>query len=147
SLDRGRAEDLAQETFLQLHRSRHTYRAPRPVRPWAFGIARYVFLADRRRARRRPETLLDAPDLESLLGGWAPDYAERRQLGEVLSRLRPDQREILVLRFAWGLSHEDLAAVLAIRPGAAKVRVHRALRQAQALLDDPKAGAAAGRLH
>lgn len=44
--DVGRASDLVQETFLQMHRSRHTYLPGRPVRPWAFAIARYVCLED-----------------------------------------------------------------------------------------------------
>ena len=46
--DLDRAQDLLQETFLQMHRSRHTYTPPRPVKPWAFGIARHVHLMDRR---------------------------------------------------------------------------------------------------
>ena len=38
-LEPSTAHDLAQQTFLELHRARHTYRPPRPVRPWVFGIA------------------------------------------------------------------------------------------------------------
>ena len=45
---RGAARDLLQEAFLELHRSRRTYRPGLPVRPWVYGIARNVLARDRR---------------------------------------------------------------------------------------------------
>src|ERR1700751_2344864 len=45
------ADDLLQETFLQMHRSRAAYNAAYAVRPWVFGLARNVFLMNRRAAR------------------------------------------------------------------------------------------------
>ena len=47
------ADDLVQETFLQMHRSRRTYEPGRPVMPWVFAIARHVYLMHRRRTARR----------------------------------------------------------------------------------------------
>ena len=47
------AEDLVQDTFVQLHRSRRTYEPGRPVTPWVFAIARHVFLMNRRTTGRR----------------------------------------------------------------------------------------------
>src|SRR5262245_51975016 len=47
------AEDLVQDTFLEIHRSRRSYRPPRPVRPWVFGLARNVLHRHRRAAWRR----------------------------------------------------------------------------------------------
>ena len=40
--DRSVVNDLVQDLFLEVHRSRRTYTAPLPVRPWIFGIARNV---------------------------------------------------------------------------------------------------------
>jgi len=59
------AEDLLQDTFLQVHRARHTYTPPRPVRPWIYAITRHVALMHLRSARRRKEVLPDdrLPDL------------------------------------------------------------------------------------
>src|SRR5262245_66681640 len=51
--DAALADDLLQETFVQMHRSRHTYEPGRPVTPWVFAIARHVFLMHRRRTGRR----------------------------------------------------------------------------------------------
>ena len=47
-----RADDLVQETLLQLHRARHTYDSAYPLMPWAMAIARHVWLMDRRTASR-----------------------------------------------------------------------------------------------
>ena len=47
------ADDLLQETFLQMHRSRAAYNPKYAVRPWVFGLARNVFLMNRRAARVR----------------------------------------------------------------------------------------------
>src|ERR1700759_5351095 len=44
------ADDLLQETFLQMHRSRAAYNPKYAVRPWVFGLARNVFLMNRRAA-------------------------------------------------------------------------------------------------
>ena len=49
------ADDLLQETFLQIHRSRAAYNPAYAVKPWVFGLARNVFLMNRRAARRRAE--------------------------------------------------------------------------------------------
>jgi RNA polymerase sigma-70 factor, ECF subfamily len=46
------ADDLLQETFLQMHRSRAAYNPNYAVRPWVFGLARNVFLMNRRAARQ-----------------------------------------------------------------------------------------------
>src|SRR5262249_35190317 len=46
------ADDLLQETFLQMHRSRAAYNPAYAVKPWVFGLGRNVFLMNRRAARR-----------------------------------------------------------------------------------------------
>src|SRR5207302_10042525 len=51
--DRTLAEDLTQDTFLQMHRSRRTYEPGRAVTPWVFAIARHVYLMNRRSVGRR----------------------------------------------------------------------------------------------
>src|SRR5262249_50580416 len=45
-------DDLLQEAFLQLHRSRAAYNPAYAVRPWMFGLARNVCLMNRRATRR-----------------------------------------------------------------------------------------------
>ena len=49
------ADDLLQETFLRIHQSRAAYNPAYAVKPWVFGLARNVFLMNRRAARRWAE--------------------------------------------------------------------------------------------
>jgi RNA polymerase sigma-70 factor, ECF subfamily len=127
--DRTRAEDLAQETFLQLHRARHTYHAAYPVMPWVMAIARHVYLMDRRTASRRPHYVAEehAPE-----GHVAPDV-ERHVAGapvrSALRRVNPDRRGALLLHHVGGWSFREIARKLGIRETAAKLRSSRGMSQ------------------
>ena len=123
--DRARAEDLAQETFLQLHRARRTYDPAYPVMPWVMAIARHVYLMDRRTASRRPQYV----DMEALPErGVAPD-ADARLRGapvrEALTRVKPDQRDAVLLHHVGGWSFREIARRFGIREAAAKLRSSR----------------------
>jgi RNA polymerase sigma-70 factor (ECF subfamily) len=123
--DRTHAQDLLQESFLQFHRSRRAYRPDLPVRPWAFAIARNVWLMDRRLRSRRPQTggeLIDPPvppEVETL--------ADRDTLRRALNRVLPDRREALLLHHVWGLSFAEIGQLLGIRGDAAKLRSSRGM--------------------
>src|SRR5688572_1683186 len=64
--NRAVVNDLVQDAFLEMHRSRRTYTPPLPVRPWVFGIARNVAARGRRAAhlRARNELELAAGELQ-----------------------------------------------------------------------------------
>jgi hypothetical protein len=68
----GEAEDLLQDCWLRIHRSRQTYRASEPVLPWIFAIARHTRLDGHRRRQRRMsrEVLVaDPPESPSTVPG------------------------------------------------------------------------------
>ncbi len=134
--DAARAEDLLQETFLQVHRVRRTWDRARPLKPWLYAIARNVYLMDRRAAGRRGrhEAIADdelpdvpvAPEVESL--------ADRDAVRRALARIAPDRREAILLHHVAGLSFQEVGAVLGVTAGAAKVRAHRGVVELRALL-------------
>ena len=133
-----KAEDLLQETFLQIHRARHTYQPGRPARPWFLGVARHVYLMDRRAAaalsRRNTQPLEGAPEpavdpAQLLLG-------DRQRVGRAVSELSEGNRQTLLMHHVWGMSFKEVAAALGIREGAAKVRSHRALRDLRLALEE-----------
>jgi RNA polymerase sigma-70 factor (ECF subfamily) len=127
------ADDLLQDTFMQIHRSRRTYQPGRPVTPWIYAIARHVYLMKRRSAGRRVrfETSLAADAragdevsrdaLDTIVDG----DAVRRALGGVPS----DQREALLLHHVEGWSFVEIAARLGIRVNAAKTRAFRGMKK------------------
>lgn len=128
--DPARSEDLLQETFLQMHRSRRSYIPKRPVTPWAFAIARHVYLMDRRASARRRkfevgaiEELPEIPVPAAMEG-----LAARGVLLEALGQLSEDRREAVLLHHVWGFTFGEIGAMLGIREGTAKVRAHRGLQ-------------------
>lgn len=122
-------EDLVQNAFLQLHRSRHTYLPGEPVRPWAFAIARHVGLMARRASGRRTRNEVppvgELPEVPVL--SRAAGALDRITLGRELGSLPEPGREAVWLHHVEGLSFREVAAVQGISETAAKVRAHRAL--------------------
>ena len=122
--DREDLADACQDTFLAVHRARHTYQPRRPIEPWIFAIARNVahdYM--RRRVRRsRYEILTDAtPE--------ATPEAEREsgtRLDSMLRTLPNRQREAVQLLKVQGLSIVEAAARAGTTPTALKIRAHRA---------------------
>jgi RNA polymerase sigma-70 factor (ECF subfamily) len=131
-----RVDDLLQETFLQLHRSRRTYMPGRPVMPWAFAIARHVHLADvraRSRTRRQEYVASDAlPEIP--VPAEADGLADRDRLQQALRLLPADQVEAVVLNQVWGFTFEEIGGMLGIRSVTAKVRAFRAMKRLREIL-------------
>jgi len=126
------ADDLLQETFLQMHRSRRTYQPGRPVAPWVFAIARHVFLMHRRGTARRVRFL---ERVAAAVGADEVMRDDRRALADVdavrraLRAVPADQRRALVLHHVEGWSFAEIAGRLGIRLNAAKTRAFRGMRR------------------
>lgn len=132
------AEDLLQETFLQIHRARHTYLPPRPVRPWVYAITRHVALMHLRSTRRRKEHVADGdlPDLP--VPPSVGHLADRATVLRMLDRLPRSGQEALILHHLLGLSFEEVGKVVGLSAGTAKVRAHRALKSLRESLEAEK---------
>jgi RNA polymerase sigma-70 factor (ECF subfamily) len=126
------ADDLVQDSFLQIHRSRHTYRPDLPVRPWVFAIARHVWMMDLRTRCRRPLVSGDLPEVPVPpdVEGLADRDALRRALGSLID----DRREALLLHHVWGFSFAEIGQMLGIRADAAKLRSSRGMNDLRAML-------------
>jgi RNA polymerase sigma-70 factor, ECF subfamily len=133
--DAARADDLVQETFLRLHRARATYQPGLPLRPWVRGIARRVYLMDRRAAvrRGRREDAV-AADASPSLAAAAARPGERHGLERALAGVPAEARRPFLLHHLFGFSFAEIAARLGIQAGAAKVRSSRARLRLRALL-------------
>ncbi len=122
------ADDLLQEVFLQMHRSRATYDPALPVAPWAFGLARNVYLMHRRSSVRFSAVHVELDDPPEV--AVPPDverFATRDLIRRAVARLDPEQAEPLVLHHVWGFSFEEIAGMVGISPAAARARSSRAM--------------------
>ena len=125
------AEDAAQDGFIKARAAMGRFRAGAPFRPWLLTIVANEARNRRRAAGRRsalarraaaePVAPVPLPEAAALAG------SERRELAAALSRLGPDHREVIVLRFLLDLSEAECAAALGCRPGTVKSRLSRAL--------------------
>jgi len=139
------AEDVVQQTFLQMHGARGTFMAGARVVPWAFQIAKRIVIDSQRKKRRE-----DCFDFSSD-GGWTDEPAmattaaspvqlvEARETCQVLvaayERLTPEQRDAVDLRDA-GLSCQQAASALQTSSVGLRVRIYRALTSLRAALTD-----------
>lgn len=133
--------DLVQETYLQVHRARRTYRPDLPFWPWILSIARHVALSDlRSRGRRREREVAVERYPELQADALVPDVLQRERLEEALSRLPASQRRVLWLSRVEGMSSVEIARVTGGSSGAIKVRLHRVTRKLRAWMDGAKPG-------
>jgi len=132
--DPSAALDLAQLTFLELHRARHTYRPPRPVRPWVFGIAVNVRRRHRRQVMSRARREADAPAVMADAPAPSPDVVGTVAIRRALEQIPAGRRRAWILHHVHGFSFEEIGARLGIGAGAAKLRSSRAMRGLRALL-------------
>jgi RNA polymerase sigma-70 factor (ECF subfamily) len=137
--DRGRAEDIVQETFLRAwrHLPRLT-RDDRPARPWLFRVARRLLIDAARAAAARPAVPVDDRYVEPAVDGGMDDYLNESVMLDALRRLSPAHRQIVVETFYLGAPTHLTAARLGVPPGTARSRLHYALNQLRRHLEaDP----------
>lgn len=125
----GRAEDVAQLVFVALARKARELRDHPALVSWLFTSARYAALKSLRTERRRRAREQEAHTMQQLLSPESPpDWEQLRPLlDDVLHELSEADREAVLLRFFRGAAFAELAAVLRINEGAARMRVERAL--------------------
>jgi RNA polymerase sigma-70 factor (ECF subfamily) len=116
------AEDLHQETWLAVARHATRLAADSDVAAWIFTIARNQFRSAHRSAARA--RVPEAPAVET--GSAGQDDPAAHDLERALGALPEAHREILLLVGVEGLAVEQAAAVLSLRPDAARQRLARA---------------------
>lgn len=141
-------EDLLQLTFLRAHQARHRFSTDggnreRAVEAWYLAIARNVALDHLRhqyRRDRRHASLEAKGDVEGMgAAGLLPDPEEfglqretevstSRRVREAIDGLPASQREVVRLHKLLGLSMAEVSERLNVRPGALRVRAHRAYK-------------------
>ena len=126
-LPRSDAEDLFQECWMRIHRSRHTYRSTEPVLPWIFAIARHTRLDGyRRRRRRESREVLVANPPDNIPRIQQTPAVERNEFFRLLDSLPESQREVLLMLKVSGMSLEEVARATSSTVGAIKQKAHRA---------------------
>jgi RNA polymerase sigma-70 factor, ECF subfamily len=140
---RADADEVVQETFLQVHRKLASYRGDAPFRRWVHAVGTNAALMTLRAHRRDPVVLLPEQlpafddggtlarlDVDYSVAGRAEEILEQRELAraalEALGALPDAYRIPFVLRDLEGLETAEVGARLGIAPDLVRQRVHRA---------------------
>lgn len=136
--DRAEAEDMAQQVFLHAFRSIGTFKwQGTPFTAWLYRIAHNQVVDYLRKKTKRPMSVT----LDDTVASSAKDPQHMAELSvsiEEVSRamrqLTEAQREVLSLRFAGGLSIEEVASAMGKKPGAIKALQHAGIISLRRLL-------------
>ena len=148
SSDRQASEDMVQEVFVRILKYRQSFRPGATFRSWLYQVARNVRHDARPRLSTVPPVEAESPAIEPA----AESAHDTALLQRALMALPEEKREVLILSRLEGLNHREIAEALGCQPGAAKVRIHRALKELRqqffqlerhAAIDRPASGGSA----
>lgn len=128
---RGSAEDLTSETFVRAFDGRESFSGDDAL-PWLYGIASNLIRHHARAEHRQLAAYArvayrDARDgVDEEVDGRLDAAAMMPALAEALRRLRPDERDVLLMHAWQGLSYRDIAGALGIAIGTVGSRLNRA---------------------
>ena len=122
--DRGAAEEIAQDVFLQLHRALPSIESEAHVSAWLRKVTSHRCI-DYARRRRRDLALDEIPEPASVTAPGDPLMA--RRLRRMVASLPPKARIVVVLRYQEEMEPEEIARLFGWRLNTVKSQLHRSL--------------------
>jgi len=127
--DREAAEDVTQEVFIKVWRALPGFDGRASMSTWMYTIARNASLSALR--ARRPQSSLSDPEVMEAVEAINPVppadiIADRAAIRQLVDQLPTKQRQVVMLFYMEGQSHEEVAAMLAMPVGTVKTLLHRA---------------------
>lgn len=150
------AQDVFQNTFLQLHVKCDMYDAGRRLRPWLYTIATHLAVDALRKCGRQRTVSIDSwssqdgngNGLIDLLEGDGPSPLAAMERSELAERVRdavkrlPDHlRIVLLLTYYKGMKYSEVAEIVGIPIGTVKSRLHAAIHKLGRLWREPEGSA------
>jgi RNA polymerase sigma-70 factor (ECF subfamily) len=139
------AEDITQETFLNLYRKLHLYNSAQPFTSWLMTMARNLAISSHRKHTPTPlDPEIVAQAIKDICSGPETEILLREQAAEVHAALQklPEQfREVLVMRYLLDIPLQDVAELLNIPEGTAKSRIFKARNELREIMGKSPAAA------
>ena len=138
--DRAAADDVTQEAYLRLYRAIGTYRGEHQFSSWLLRIVRNCAMDAYQRSKRERlarERLTEEPDVSA---PRAASSEERLRIEQAAARLSDQLREPFVLIDVLGFSYRETSAILGVKVGTLKSRMHRAHGALVRILTEEAAG-------
>ena len=120
------AEDILQDVFVLIYRKLYWLREPALLRPWAYRVASREVVRQLKKSRRWPEQFADEAGADAFVAEspgeeFRPELRER--LPEMLARVSPASRMVLVLHYLEEMALPEVGDVLGLPLGTVKSRL------------------------
>lgn len=144
------AQDLAQEAFIRLYKSLHSFRGQSAFSTWFYRIIANLWSNELRKRTKQRTVSLDTPVLTNdgqLQRSVASEVADgpedllsekedRETVWQAINSLSEEHRNVIILREIYDLSYEEIANALDCSEGTVKSRLNRARKNLVQLLSD-----------
>lgn len=120
------ADDLAQESFLHAWDKLHTYAGSGSFIGWLLKVAYTTFLQSKRKSSRYDEVLQSMAESPVLPGSGPQEVSEEiGDLDKFLAVLNEEERAVMILSYACGLSHREIGIAANLPVGTVKSIIYR----------------------
>jgi RNA polymerase sigma-70 factor, ECF subfamily len=135
--DRSRAEDLAQDVFLRIHRGLPYFRGEARLSTWIYRIVANVCLQDPGRVPGAVSLDEDrTPARRAVSDRQFGDFELHDRLEKAIARLPANYRLLIAAHYLQGVQYEDLAEALQLPLGTVKTQLYRAKQQLRRMLEN-----------
>lgn len=129
TLNREDAQDLLQDTYVQIYKNCHLYRDQGNPMAWMMKIAKNLFLM---KCRRDKGTEANFEDMESEVGFEdISNIEDRIVLEKMFEQLSAEDRNLIIMHDIGGLKYREIAKLLDMPLGTVMARYHRGIRKLQ----------------
>jgi RNA polymerase sigma-70 factor, ECF subfamily len=133
------ADDFVQETLLRAWSKSDSFQPGTNLRAWLFTILRNIYYSNYRKRAREVQDSDGAHARRLTVSGDQESHLDLEDFRKALAMLPAEQREVLTLIGASGLSYEEAAAICGVEIGTIKSRLSRARSKLVELLASEKA--------
>jgi len=140
--DQGMAQDITQETFMKIFKNMDTLNDEKKMSSWITTITTRTSIDFLRKKKKWNETLTEDVILEKGTKENRKNEIEtnfhqneiKEKIKQQIDSLKPEHKEVLVLKYIEDLKDEEIAEVIHEKIGTVKSRIHRAKQQLKASL-------------
>jgi RNA polymerase sigma factor (sigma-70 family) len=131
TLDKAVSQDLTQNLFYRVIKYRQTYKEENSFKSWIYQMARNVHIDYRKQQKRVSDRFENVEDYDENVTDTKATFDEEEfeRLDKALSKLNPEQQEIIVLSRYQGLKYEEISKIQESTVANIKVQMHRAIKQ------------------
>ena len=132
TFDKEASQDLTQNLFYRIIRYRHNFEGKEgSFKPWIYQMARNIHADHYRKQKKNNERISRMNNNHNNVSGNDNSFNEDdfARLENAMSKLRPEQRELLVLSRYQGMKYDEISRIRNMSVPAIKVQVHRTIKE------------------